>query len=251
MRFKIKKNYWQQDIRRRDYLLATLVGVLAILMISYLFYGRCLCAILLSPYLIYFLKSWEKQWIEKRKNMFQLQFKEAVQALATALNVGYSVENAMREVLKDLQVIYKKDELIIRGFRYMVRQLDVNFTIEKVLQEFSERTKEEDVQTFVTIFVMAKRSGGDMIGIIRNTVQQMSEKADIRREIGTIIASKKLEFKVMSAIPFGMIGYMKFSFSEFMGILYGNVAGVVIMTICFLGYVIAYEAGKRIVEIEV
>lgn len=233
MRFKIKKNYWQQDIRRRDYLLATLVGVLAILMISYLFYGTCLCAILLSPYLIYFLKSWEKQWIEKRKNMFQLQFKEAVQALATALNVGYSVENAMREVLKDLQVIYKKDELIIREFRYMVRQLDVNFTIEKVLQEFSERTKEEDVQTFVTIFVMAKRSGGDMIGIIRNTVQQMSEKADIRREIGTIIASKKLEFKVMSAIPFGMIGYMKFSFSEFMGILYGNVAGVVIMTICF------------------
>ena len=92
--------------------------------------------------------------------MFQLQFKEAVQALATALNVGYSVENAMREVLKDLQVIYKKDELIIREFRYMVRQLDVNFTIEKVLQEFSERTKEEDVQTFVTIFVMAKRSGG-------------------------------------------------------------------------------------------
>ena len=89
MRFKIKKNYWQQDIRRRDYLLATLVGVLAILMISYLFYGTCLCAILLSPYLIYFLKSWEKQWIEKRKNMFQLQFKEAVQALATALNVGY------------------------------------------------------------------------------------------------------------------------------------------------------------------
>lgn len=251
MRFKIKKNYWQQDIRRRDYLLATLVGVLAILMISYLFYGTCLCAILLSPYLIYFLKSWEKQWIEKRKNMFQLQFKEAVQALATALNVGYSVENAMREVLKDLQVIYKKDELIIREFRYMVRQLDVNFTIEKVLQEFSERTKEEDVQTFVTIFVMAKRSGGDMIGIIRNTVQQMSEKADIRREIGTIIASKKLEFKVMSAIPLGMIGYMKFSFSEFMGILYGNVAGVVIMTICFLGYVIAYEAGKRIVEIEV
>ena len=251
MRFKIKKNYWQQDIRRRDYLLATLVGVLAILMISYLFYGTCLCAILLSPYLIYFLKSCEKQWIEKRKNMFQLQFKEAVQALATALNVGYSVENAMREVLKDLQVIYKKDELIIREFRYMVRQLDVNFTIEKVLQEFSERTKEEDVQTFVTIFVMAKRSGGDMIGIIRNTVQQMSEKADIRREIGTIIASKKLEFKVMSAIPFGMICYMKFSFPEFMGILYGNVAGVVIMTICFLGYGIAYEAGKRIVEIEV
>ena len=251
MRYKRKKNYWQQDIRRRDYLLAVLTGSFVILMFSYLFYGTCLCAILLAPYLVYFLKSWEKQWIEKRKNVFQIQFKEAVQSLATALNVGYSVENAMREALKDLQVIYKKDELIVREFRYMVRQLDVNVTMEKVLQEFSQRTGEEDVQTFVTVFVMAKRSGGDMIAIIRNTVQQMSEKADIRREIGTIIASKKLEFKVMSAIPFGMIYYMKFSFPEFMGVLYGNAAGVVIMTICFLGYVIAYEIGKRIVEIEV
>ncbi len=251
MKYKIKKNYWQQDIRRCDYLLAILAGSLVILMISYLFYGTCLCAILLSPYLIYFLKSWEKQWIEKRKNLFQMQFREAVQSLAAALNVGYSVENSMREVLKDLQVIYKKDDLMVKEFRYMVRQLDMNFTMEKVLQEFSERTKEEDVQTFVTVFAMAKRSGGDMIAIIRNTVQQMSEKADIRREIGTIIASKKLEFKVMSAIPFGMICYMKFSFPEFMGILYGNLAGVVIMTICFLGYAFAYETGKRIVEIEV
>ena len=140
MRYKRKKNYWQQDIRRRDYLLAVLTGSFVILMFSYLFYGTCLCAILLAPYLVYFLKSWEKQWIEKRKNVFQLQFKEAVQSLATALNVGYSVENAMREALKDLQIIYKKDELIVREFRYMVRQLDVNVTMEKVLQEFSQRT---------------------------------------------------------------------------------------------------------------
>lgn len=251
MRYKIKKNYWQQDIRRRDYVLAIFASCAIILTVSYLFYGTYLCAILLSPYLIYFLKSWEKRWIEKKKRAFQIQFKEAVQSLATALNVGYSVENAMKEVVKDLQVIYKKDELIVREFRYMIRQLDVNFTIEKVLQEFSERTKEEDVQTFVTVFVMAKRSGGDMMAIIRNTVQQMSEKADVRREIETIITAKKLEFKVMSAIPFAMICYMKFSFPEFMGMLYGNLVGIVIMTICFFGYVAAYEIGKRIVEIEV
>lgn len=251
MRCKTKKNYWQQDIHKRDYILAVFAGCVIILTVSYLFYGTYLCAILLSPYLIYFLKSWEKRQIKKKKQAFQMQFKEAMQSLATALNVGYSVENAMKEVLKDLQVIYKKEELIVREFRYMVRQLEVNFTMEKVLREFSERTKEEDVQTFVTVFVMAKRSGGDMLAIIRNTVKQMSEKADVRREIETIITEKKLEFRVMSAIPFAMICYMKFSFSEFMGMLYGNPVGVVIMTICFFGYITAYEIGKRIVEIEV
>lgn len=56
MRYKRKKNYWQQDIRRRDYLLAVLTGSFVILVFSYLFYGTCLCAILLAPYLVYFLK---------------------------------------------------------------------------------------------------------------------------------------------------------------------------------------------------
>lgn len=251
MRYRKKKSYWQQGIHRRDVIRAALTGIFVIVMFSYLFYGSVLCAVLLSPYLIWFLKSWETQFMKKKKQMFRMQFKEAIQSLAAALNVGYSVENAMRETLRDLQMLYKKEEQIVREFRYMIRQLEMNITIETVLGELAERTQEEDVQTFVTVFIMAKRSGGDMIAIIRNTSRQMSEKADVRREIETIISAKKLEFKVMTAIPLGMIGYMKLSFPEFMNVLYGNAAGVIIMTVCLCIYMAAYEAGRRIVEIEV
>ena len=66
-----------------------------------------------------------------------------------------------------------------------------------------------------------------------------------------MMAAKKLEFKIMCAIPFAMICYLKLSFPSFMQVLYGNVLGVVIMTICLLVYVIAFEMGKKIVEIEV
>ena len=41
------------------------------------------------------------------------------------------------------------------------------------------------------------------------------------------------------------------SFPEFLDVLYGNVAGVIIMSICLLVYLVAYEMGRRIVEIEV
>lgn len=251
MKYKKKKNYWQQDISKKEYVQAVLQGVSLLLLISYLFYGTILSAILLSPYLIWFLKSWEKQCIKKKKQQFQQQFKEAIQALSTALNVGYSVENAMKEALKDLRLIYKKEEKILGEFRYMIRQLEMNMTIEEVWNRFAERTEEEDVQTFVTVFIMAKRSGGDMLEIIRNAVRQMGEKADVKREIETMMAAKKLEFRVMTAIPFGMIAYMKLSFPEFMTVLYGNLAGVILMTICLGAYLASYELGKRIVEIEV
>lgn len=171
--------------------------------------------------------------------------------MAAALNVGYSVENAMREAWKDLQLVYKKEELILREFRYMIRQLEMNITLETILKEFSQRTQDEEVQMFVTVFSMAKRSGGDMIGIIQNAVYQIGEKIDVRREIETIIAAKRLEFRIMSVIPLAMIVYMRISFPEFMDVLYGNLLGVGIMTVCLIIYAVAFEVGRRMVEIEV
>lgn len=251
MKYRRKKNYWQQDITRQEYFRAILQGVLLIGVVSYLFYGTVLWAILLSPYLIRYFKSWETQIIKKKKQQFQLQFKEGIQSLSAALNVGYSVENAMREAWKDLQLLYQKEEPILREFSYMTRQLDMNIPIETVLQEFASRTSEEEVQLFVTVFSMAKRSGGDMIQIIRNAVGQISEKIDVKREIETMMAAKQFEFKIMSVVPFAMICYMKISFPAFMEVLYGNILGVIIMSVCLVMYAAAFEMGKRIIEIEV
>ena len=133
----------------------------------------------------------------------------------------------------------------------MIRQLQMNRSAEQVFSEFASRTGDEDVQVFVTVFNMAKRSGGDTLDIIRQAVKQVGEKIDVEREIETILSAKKMELKIMSIIPFAMILYLKISFPEFLSVLYGNVAGVIIMSICLIIYLGSYELGKRIVEIEV
>lgn len=234
-----------------EYGKALLTGTLLVCTISYLFYGTVWCAILLSPYLIRYVKSWETQLIRKRKQTFRLQFKEAIMSLSAALNVGYSVENALRETQKDLQLLYRKDEPILQELRYMIRQLDMNLTVEAILREFALRTEEEEVQLFVDVFSMAKRNGGDMIAIIRNAVDQIGEKIDVKREIDTMMTAKKLEFRVMSAVPAAMICYLKLSFPAFMDVLYGNLLGAGVMTLCLGIYVASYAFGKRMAEIEV
>ena len=130
MKYKRKKNYWQQDIRKIEYLLALAKGILLIGIISYLFYGTCICTILFLPYLIWYIKSWETHTIKKRKEKFRLQFKEAIQTLAAGLNVGYSVENAMNEAVKELKKVYKKDDIIVKELSYMIRQLQMNVSAE-------------------------------------------------------------------------------------------------------------------------
>jgi len=161
------------------------------------------------------------------------------------------VENAIREVGKELAPMYEKDSRIRKEYGRMAYQLDMKMPAVNVLEEFAERTGQEDVEDFVTVFAAAKKNGGDSITIIRNAVKIISEKIDTEKEIQTMIASTKLEFEIMCAVPFAIILYMKLTFGDFLSVLYGNLAGMVIMTICLCVYLGAYSIGRRIIRIEV
>ena len=133
----------------------------------------------------------------------------------------------------------------------MSGKLEMNAPAEQLIREFAERAGQEDVESFVHVFAAAKKSGGDSIAIIRNSVKIISEKIDTEKEIQTMLAAKKLEFDLMCVIPFGIILYMKLTFREFIGILYGNLTGAAVMSCCLLLYLAAYRLGKKIIKIEV
>ena len=188
---------------------------------------------------------------EKKEREFLGQFKDSIQAVAAGLKAGYSVENAIRGAGRDIEPLYGPDKRIRREFSLMTRQLDMNMSTGAVLDEFAGRTGQEDVENFVNVFAAAKKSGGDSIAIIRNAVQLISDRIDTEKEIRTMIASQKLEFDIMCVVPFAIILYMKATFGEFLGALYGNAAGVCVMTVCLLLYVAAYRTGRKIIQIEV
>lgn len=166
-----------------------------------------------------------------------------IQTLSSALNTGYSVENAFYETQKELKIQYPEEARISRELLLITRKLRMHIPVEQVLEEFAERVPSEDVKSFVTVFVTAKKSGGDMIGIIRNTTSQIGDKIEVKREIDTLLAAKKYEFQIMSMVPYGIIAYMSLSFSDFMEELYGNVTGIGVMTLCLGIYVGAYYLG--------
>lgn len=247
----IKPNYFRQDIKKREYFLAWCQCFVIIGLIAFLYYDSVWAVPALLPIGILYLKQWEGDCLRKKEMAFQRQFQEAIRALSASLSAGYSVENAMKEARKDLRVLYGENEPIQREFTYMIRQIHLHIPVEQVIEEWAERVEQEDVRDFASVFVTAKRSGGNMMGIIRNAIRQIEDKLEVKEEIETILAAKKYEFKVMSAVPFGVIAYMKVSFPEFMGILYGNLSGIGVMSGCLGVYIAAYLLGQKIVNIEV
>lgn len=187
----------------------------------------------------------------EKQNDLQKQFKDAIEAISASLNIGYSLENAVMEAKKELALIYPENARISREMQIMVRQLRLQMAVESVFVEWAKRLDLSDARNFVEVFVVAKRTGGNMVKIIQNTVRQIGDEIDVRREIDTLLAAKKYEFRVMAVIPYGIIAYMQLSFPEFMDSLYGNAIGVGVMSVCLAGYMGAYYLGLRIIKIDV
>lgn len=226
-------------------------GFLIVLATSYIFYENILAALVLSPYIYLHIKESRKIEENKQRLKTACEFKDGIMSVAFSLSVGYSIENSFAEAATQLKSLYGRDSGIVKEFETIVNKLAQNENLEDILDEYADKSNVEDIKYFAEVFRYAKRSGGDILSVIRNTAMVIKEKADVNSEVETILSGKRMEQKVMSIIPFGIIMYLKLTAREFISALYGNIVGVFIMTMCLCVYVLADQWAKRIVNIEV
>lgn len=217
-----------------------------------LFYRNLIFVFLLGVPLFFFgYRRLQKNWLQERKWQINLEFKEGLQGIAAALNAGYSMENALEESRKDLEVLYGKECLLCQEFELMQKQLRLNQSIESVFEEFANRSGVEDIHYFSEILRTARRSGGDLVKIIRTSARRIEEKVEVKREIRTLIAGKQMEGKIMNLVPLGMIFYFWVCSPGFLDCFYQTLWGHMVMTIMLGVYLLAYGINQKICHIQV
>jgi len=219
--------------------------------IGWLFYHSVVAVVILFIFIKFYFEDKKRLLNAKRKKELNLQFKDALSSLSAALSAGYCVENAIVEAYHDLLLVYSKEALIIKELYFMIRNLEMNVTIENLLDDLAKRSGDEDIKSFTEVFSIAKRSGGDFISIIEMTTNSITGKIEVKREIDVIISDKKLEQKIMNLIPIIIILYVGITSQGFFDALYKNVFGIIVMTSCLGIYGAAYLLGRKIVDVEV
>lgn len=246
------KDYNQVKLTGRDMLLTLSKGFLIILVISYLFFDNLLFSILLLP-ILYIV--WKKEKIKichDQKWRLNLEFKEAIESVLAALMAGYSIENSFLEAEKDLMLLYdSKDSDMMQELHFINSQVLLNQRLEDLLQDFARRSHVEDIINFTEVFLMAKRSGGNLSAILNRTMSNIAEKIEVSREIDTMITGKKLESGIMNIIPAGIVLYLRVFSGEFLSPLYHNLLGNGIMIGVLAFYGLGIYMSSRIVNIQV
>ncbi len=228
------------------------VAAIALFAIGYVFYHSLILSALLALFAVKAPKIRTRQIIDKRKNQLSLQFKDMLYSLSSALSVGKSVETGIRDSLQDLQVIYPDPETdILVELGLILRGLGMNNTIEDMFGQFAERAHLEDIDNFVDIFVTCKRTGGDLIEVMRSTSNTIGDKIEVKQEIETMISGKKYEFNFLMILPVIMVLFLTLTSGDYMAPVFTTIVGRIAMTAAIAIFALAYVVGSKIMKINI
>ena len=244
-------NYRQYYFKFSEFITYMTEGALISAFIVWIFYKSPAALILSIPGAAVFLFNRRKKLAEKRRRRFNIQFKDAITAMSAALIAGYSLENSITESNREMRLLYGEESDICRELNHMTAKLKLNIPIENLFMDLAERSDLEDIKIFAQIINIAKRTGGNMVAIIKNTAETITQKVETKQEIEVLISAKKMEQRIMNIVPIFMIAYISITSPGFFDVMYETIIGRIIMTTCLALYFVSYYLSERIANIEI
>lgn len=243
-----RQDYRNPEWSRKELILTVGKAGIVVCFFAGFFYRSVWAVIPMSVVgVLYFRMAAQKRREHVREEL-TLQFKECILSVATSLKAGYAVENAFVESRSDMQMLYGPKSFIYQELELIRRGLIINITLQEQLEDLAERSGSEEICQFATIFSIAKRSGGSLPEIIRDSAELIGRRVDARQEMRTMLSGRQMEQNIMKIMPFGVLGYIGLSYPGYFDILYHNLQGAAIMTVCLVIYLAAYVMGEKILQ---
>ena len=198
---------------------------------------------------VIFTKYMRRSKAEKVRRELMMEFKDALSSMVSALSAGYSMENSIAEAEKDLRLLYKEEKKIIIELKNIRNRLALGETLDKLLYDLGTRSGVEDILTFAEVYMTARRSGGNLVKVMKRTSEAIAEKIDIEREVQTMISGKKMESMCMMVIPVGIIVYLRVFSPGFLEPLYHGIVGRGFMAVALIVYILSILWSRKIMNI--
>lgn len=244
-------DYKEYKLSTKDWIIITLEFCAIVVVLGYVFYDSITAVILMIPLYFLFVKYEKEKRCIKLREELDGQFIKFLGAVAMALAAGLSVENAFRETVPDMERLYGEKSIIVRELKYINSQIAYGKRIDVALGDFASRTGSEQIADFALVFTVAMQSGTGFVKIIASCIKLMQTNMETREEILVLIRGKQYEQKIMSIIPLGIVLYLRLSSGSFIHVLYHNITGVVVMSMCLAAYIFSIIISERLCTIEV
>jgi tight adherence protein B len=135
-----------------------------------------------------------------RRARLEVQLAPALRMMASALESGYSVQQALERVARD------SPAPIAEEFGQVTRAVELGTPLETALGKLAARG--EDFEFFATIVAVQHRVGGDLPSLLTNLANSIQDRLTVRAEVRALTAQARYSGWVLSALPFAVLGWM-------------------------------------------
>lgn len=168
---------------------------------------------------------------EKEKHLYEKGFQNLLQSMMTSLQAGYSLNNSCRIALKELEELYQdQNNPMLRQMRRIIQGLDLHITLEQLFMEFAESTGLEEAKQFAVVIEIVRSTGGNMVEILKRTMQHLKYKMDTEEEIRVLLSGKLFEKNIMLSMPFFILLYLRLANPEYVECFYNTILGHLVMS---------------------
>jgi len=183
--------------------------------------------------------------IRRRRNAFTEQLGDCLTTMANALRAGYSFQQAMEVVAREMEPPISDE------FVQVNREVAMSVPLDTALEAMGKRVGSGDFDLVVTAVLIQREVGGNLAQILDTISDTIHERIRMKREIMALTAQGRLSAWVLILLPFAMALFMFLFAQEQLMVLLTDPIGQLAMLAAFVFELIGYVVIQRIVDIEV
>ena len=174
-----------------------LAGELGLLLLNILCYGDMYWMILEQVLMVPCFKILKERKKKKEQQLYQKGFQDLLQSLLTSLQTGYS---------------------------------DLHIALEQLFMDFADSTNLEEARQFAVVIEIVQSTGGNVVEILKRTMQHLKYKMDTEEEIRVLLSGKLFEKNIMLSMPFFILVYLRLANPEYVACFYKSAVGHLVMS---------------------
>ena len=235
----------KKKIRRNGWLLSAGLSLVVFL----LFWPNVIASFLVSS--VVFIGTWHiltmlfRSLWEKHCNRVVDQLVEALTIMCNSLKVGLSLGQALERVVKGYPGPLAKE------FRLVLNKMQLGQNLEESLEEMSERIQRPDVDMLVSTVNILKETGGNLAETFFVMAETLRERQKMQKKIKALTAQGVMQAKIISALPFLLIGVFYIMDRDYISPLLFKPLGWICLFVVLLLVLIGGFLMKKMVEIKV
>ena len=182
--------------------------------------------------------------IQRRRKAFTEQLGDCLTTVANALRAGYSFQQAMGVIAKEMEPPISEE------FAHVNTDISMGVPLEIALEQMNDRVNSSDFDLVATAVLIQREVGGNLAQILDTISDTINERIRMKREILALTAQGRLSALVLMALPFVTAGMMYFMNPKNFMVLFEEPSGQMAMGGAVVMMIIGFVIIQKIVDID-